>query len=99
MQAIHRAFKEYLNISIEKDNTVHNIILAQACRHVIVHSGGVASERLTRQIKGAYPRDVKDKITKDSKVQFSPDEVETISESMKKYIESLANKTYEASKT
>jgi hypothetical protein len=98
MQAIHRAFKEYLTISIEKDNLVNNIILAQACRHVIVHSGGVASERLIRQIKGAFPRDVKSEIKRDNKVQFSPDEVEIVSKSMGKYVKSLAEKTYTASK-
>ncbi len=95
MQAISRAFKNYLGISIEKDAHVNNIILAQACRHVIVHAGGYANDRLIRQIESATPRDLKLKITKGEYVQFSPKEVEIVSESMESYIKSLAEKVRE----
>lgn len=96
MQAISRAFKTYLSISIEKDKVVNNIILAQACRHVIVHAGGVVSDRLIRQISNAVPRDIKISIHKGEHVQFTPDEVGAISQSMEAYVRSLSSKVQQS---
>jgi hypothetical protein len=92
MQAIHRAFRDYVNVEIEKDSIVHNIILAQACRHVIVHAGGEVTPRLIRQVSSATPRDLKTQIENDSLIQFSHDEVKTIAESMKTYLSVLVHK-------
>jgi hypothetical protein len=92
MQAIHRAFRDYVNVEIEKDSTVHNIILAQACRHVIVHAGGEVTPRLIRQVSSATPRDVKTQIENESLIQFAQDEVKTIAESMKTYLSALVQK-------
>lgn len=96
MQAISRTFKTYLGVSIEKDVNVHNIILAQACRHVIVHAGGIASDRLVRQISNASPRELKTAISKGEHIQFTPMEVETVSKSMTAYVKSLALKVQES---
>lgn len=46
MQAISRAFKDYISVEITKNKTVNNIIPAQACRNVIVHAGGKITNRL-----------------------------------------------------
>lgn len=93
MQAIHRAFREYVGVEVERDSTVNNIILAQACRHVIVHAGGEITSRLVRQVSGAIPRDVKTELFEGSEVQFSLDEVKTIAQSMTKYLFALVSKT------
>jgi hypothetical protein len=92
MQAIRRAFHEYLGIEIERDKVVNNIILAQACRHVIVHSGGVVTSRLIRQIQGAVPRDLKLTLTEGEPVQFEPQEIEVVSGNMTMYVEGVARK-------
>ena len=46
MQSIARAFRSYLEVQIDRDATVNDIIAGQACRHVVVHSGGTADDRL-----------------------------------------------------
>src|SRR5262249_20992616 len=56
MQAIHRAFREYVGVDLERDTVVNDIILAQACRHVIVHAGGEITQRLLHQVRDAAPR-------------------------------------------
>ena len=76
MQAISRAFKDYIGVEIAKNKIVHNIILAQACRHVIVHAGGEITNRLIRQVIGAKPRDIKEEIKEGQTVQFSHQEVQ-----------------------
>ena len=92
MQAIHRAFRDYVGVEIEKDSIANNIILAQACRHVIVHAGGEVTTRLIRQVSGAIPRDLKEQLNGGSVVQFSQDEVQVVAESMKKYLAALVEK-------
>jgi hypothetical protein len=91
MQAIQLAFRDYLDVEIPKDRIVNNIILAQACRHVIVHAGGEVNARLKRQVSGALPRDLKDQLS-EKVVQFSEQEVEIVAESMRSYIASLVGK-------
>lgn len=93
MQAIHRAFREYIGIDIPKDQTVNNIILAQACRHVIVHVGGRVTPRLIRQVKGAHPRDLKEQFTDGEDIQFSQSEVKLVAKNMKIYVSALAELT------
>ena len=95
MQAISRAFKTYLSVSIEKDNCVNNIIFAQACRHVIVHAGGVVNDRLIRQVANAFPRELRTSMLRGEHVQFSPGEVEIVSRSMVAYVQTLARKVQE----
>ncbi|MBN8770315.1 MAG: hypothetical protein J0I46_01990 [Thiobacillus sp.] len=96
MKAIHRAFRDYIGVEIDKDAVVNNIILAQACRHVIVHAGGEITPRLTRQVSEAFPRDIKAKLPNSSVVQFSQHEVQTIAESMMGYLSKLVMKTESA---
>ncbi|MBI4809645.1 MAG: hypothetical protein HY799_11945 [Nitrosomonadales bacterium] len=92
MQAISRTFKTYLGITIEKDNHVNNIILAQACRHVIVHAGGAVNDRLIRQVANATPREIKPAISRGEHIEFQPEEVELISRSMEAYVKGLVIK-------
>lgn len=89
MGATHRAFQTYLGVDIERGRRVNNIILAQACRHVIVHAGGKISERLLRQVASASPRDLKLSLEAGTLVQFEPEEVMCVAEEMRLYIESL----------
>lgn len=92
MKSIARAFKENLGIEIEKTQVVHEIIAAQACRHVIVHAGAVANDALVRQLSKAYPRTLKPKISIGEIIQFSPDEVTLAATSMVTYLRDLEAK-------
>lgn len=92
MQSIRRAFDKYMGIAIEKDVDVNNIILGQACRHVIVHAGGLVSEKMIRQVQSATPRAVKTDLALGAQMQFAEDEIFVIAESMKSYVVALAKK-------
>lgn len=93
MKSIGRAFKENLGVDVERTSGVNDIILAQACRHVIVHAGGVADDGLVRQLSGAHPRTLKPRIAPREQIQFSPEEVGAASEAMTEYLENLEAKT------
>lgn len=86
MQSIARAFRECLGVQIEKTTDVNDIIAGQACRHVIVHSGGVVDEKLMRQLRAAIPRHVKAVLAPAETLQFSVDEVMAVAASMQSYI-------------
>lgn len=90
MKSIARAFKTYLEIEIQKDQAVNDIILGQAYRHAIVHAGGVVSDQTVRQVSGAAPRRVKAKLLSGEVVQFTPEEVELVTESMTGYLKSVS---------
>ena len=89
MQSIARAFDQYLGFKPQRDNHVNNIILAQACRHAIVHNGSKADAKLLKQIADAKPRNIKQTLSFDQKIQFDPSEIKLIGESMKHYMHTL----------
>ncbi|MBI5891156.1 MAG: hypothetical protein HZB47_10835 [Nitrosomonadales bacterium] len=93
MQAIQRAFRDFIGVEMGKDSTVNNIILAQACRHVIVHAGGEVTPKLLRQISSAVPRDIKNEMAGYSIVQFSQQEIQAVAQSMLRYLITLVEKT------
>ncbi|MGH2569028.1 MAG: hypothetical protein ACRDGA_11875 [Bacteroidota bacterium] len=90
MKSISRAFRELLNIEPVKDNHVNNIIVAQACRHLIVHSGGIGDHAFVNQLRSANPRDLKHDVKKGDSVAFTREEISVVSESMKQYLNRLA---------
>jgi hypothetical protein len=89
MQSITRAFKANFDVQLDKSTNTNNIICGQACRHAIVHAGGLADAKLLHQISGAVPRTIKENIALNEKIQFSPSEVEQIGRSMLWYIKGL----------
>jgi len=95
MRSIARAFNNYLDYEPTKDKDVNNIILSQACRHSIVHSGGVINDKIAKQISNAKPRDLKKELKASEQVQFHPGEIKIISKSMICYIEKLVSALHE----
>ncbi len=91
MQSIARAFNNYIDYEPEKDKDVNNIILSQACRHSIVHSGGVINSKIARQISTAKPRDLKKDLKEREQLQFNADEIEIVATSMILYIDKLVS--------
>jgi hypothetical protein len=92
MQSIRRAFHDYLDIDPERDKIANNIILGQACRHVIVHSGAMVDTKLKNQVGTALPRTLKLDLSEDTKVQFQPDEVKTLGQDMLKFVGRIVQK-------
>lgn len=90
MQSIKRAFKNYLDIDITKNEVVNEIILGQACRHVIVHAGAIINSSLLKQVASARPRTLKNNLVIGEKIQFDPLEVDVVAKNMFLYLESLS---------
>jgi hypothetical protein len=95
MGATTRAFQSYTNLSTPRGECMHNIIAAQACRHVIVHTGGRVSERTVRQVAKATPRSIKPVLVVDEMVSFDLAELENVTTSMIQFIEQLTGNTHE----
>jgi len=62
MKTTVKAFTDYTHMTAVRDENMNNIITAQACRHVIVHAGGRITEKMIKQVSGAYPRSLKTKL-------------------------------------
>lgn len=86
-----RAFKNFIGYAPSRDLTMNNIIVAQACRHVIVHAGGRVSDRSVRQVAAAFPRTLRTSIAVDEIIQFTAEEIEAIKTDMLKFVEQLAD--------
>jgi hypothetical protein len=91
MQSIARAFRDWLGYEPVQDQDVNNIIISQACRHAIVHSGGMVDKRLIDQVRNATPRGLKPDLVENEPIQFHPDEIQLAETSMARYIEKLVN--------
>ena len=89
MKSIFNAFKTYIDFSPKKDEITNTIILAQACRHTIVHDGGIINSRVIKQVSNANPRLIKEKLIEHESVEFSIDEITTIGRCMLEYLERL----------
>ena len=89
MKSISRAFDEHLKVKIPRDQTVNDIILAQACRHVIVHAGGVINSQTIRQVSGATPRKLKQELDVGKIVQFTVEEVRLVATAMETYLNNV----------
>lgn len=93
MGATVRAFQSYTNLSTPRGECMHNIIVAQACRHIIVHAGGRVNEKTIRQVAKATPRSIKPALVIDDMVSFELSELEIVKSSMLQFIEQLAEDT------
>lgn len=89
MQSISRAFDAHLGIPLEQDAVTNDIILGQACRHVIVHAGGVVDTKMARQVARACPRLLKPTIQVGQVIQFEIEEVRQLGARMGEYLDRL----------
>jgi hypothetical protein len=89
MQSTVRAFQTYTGRTPQRDEIMNNIIAAQACRHVIVHSGGRVSDKAVKQVLSASPRTLKTDLVSGEQVAFSVQEIEVIKNDMRTFIERL----------
>jgi hypothetical protein len=77
-----QAFKDFLGVEIESDQHVHNVILALASRHVIVHSLGVTDQKFLSLLDHAPNRSVKRLLGFEYPLFFEPAEIHSIQQSM-----------------
>jgi hypothetical protein len=89
MKSVSSTFKKYFGIIIEKNSSVNNIIVGQACRHSIVHEGGRINSRTVKQVANAKPRQLMLTLNENEEIKFSPSDVELLGDEMKKYAKSL----------
>jgi hypothetical protein len=92
MGSTHRAFAQYLDVTMKQDSCVNNIIAAQACRHVIVHAGGKVTEKLMHQTRNAQPRQLRPVFELGERINCRSDEVELVWTNMHDYIARLVRK-------
>jgi hypothetical protein len=97
MQSIGKAFREYFNYDVVRDETVNDIIVSQACRHVLVHSGGVVDRKMVGQVRSAQPRTLKPDLVEGERVQFSESEIDSVANQMRRYLSQLSRGVGEAS--
>jgi predicted nucleotidyltransferase len=91
MQSIQRAFRDYCGFAPHKNSDVDNIIFGQACRNVIVHSGGTIDKKLIKQISNATLNTFNLKMDEYQKVQFYPNHLKKLGDSMQYYLSILIN--------
>ena len=91
MGSIARAWKNWFSWSRARDDVTNDIILGQACRHAIVHSGAVVDRRLLGQVSGAVPRTLKRDLRDGQELAFEPGEIDSLAGSMRTYLDALLN--------
>ena len=89
MKSTIRTFKKYLDIEIAQTQVMNTVILAQCSRHALVHSLGKADAKFIQQINQARPRDIKQRIDLDEKLQFTEQELLYIKTAMKMFAANL----------
>lgn len=93
MQSIRVAYRDYIGFDYPEDKDTHNIILAHACRHTLVHAGGIVTKKTVNQLERATFRDIKQTIDVGQELQFDTVEIEKVGDSMKKFIRGVVDKT------
>lgn len=90
MQSATRAFESYFGVRpYPRGRDLNDLIVAQACRHAIVHAGAIVDTRLTNQIRDATDRTIQSELLPGSRIQFSRDEVKSVARSMQGFVRHL----------
>jgi DNA helicase HerA-like ATPase len=95
MKSIRRAFETYFGVVLNRDAAMNDIIVSQACRNVLVHTDGEIDSRLIRQVSGSTPRTVKPNLVAGQRLQFTRDELTSISRAMLGLLRTIASQLAE----
>ena len=82
MKSISRALDDWFGIKMERNREINNIILGQAARHIIVHSGSKIDQKFINQVKHAKPRELKLDLIENDIIKFNPDEIKILGTSI-----------------
>jgi hypothetical protein len=66
---------------------MNDIIIGQAARHLLAHTGGTIDEKFLKQVSGALPRNLKTDLTSVREMQFEPEEVKTLAAAMNRFLD------------
>lgn len=91
MQSISRFMREYVGCAPEWDDCVNDIILAQAARHLIVHTDGKVNEQFLRQIGNVNAKSTAQTYALGEPILFEPHEVSRISDHMTEYLGKISH--------
>ena len=91
MKSIARAFDDFFNIQIERNQNTSNIIAAQALRHAIVHNGEKVDNNCIGQLKNAADRVFLFDVSLGEDIKIDKDILEKVKASMIKYVEDLSS--------
>ena len=89
MKSISRAFRDCLDVMVERDLHTDNIIIGQAARHAMEHAGAVVDARMMGQVSAANRRTIKHDLEIGQPLRFTPSEVEVVADSMTEYLKLL----------
>jgi hypothetical protein len=92
MGGIVRAFEKNLGITLERGLVVNDIILGQAARHAIVHSGAIVDGQMTHQIRDAAPRSLKTDVVVGEPISFQPEEVNLLANQMIAFVSQVTER-------
>ncbi len=98
MQSTLREFEVYFGFKTEKNMFIDNVILGQAARHAIVHSLAIADEKFIQQISDTKLRNIKTSVLQNDDLKFTLEELEELTESIKKFFRYLVDNIIERSK-
>lgn len=90
MKSAGRAFRDLCGLEPPQDRVVNTIIMAQAARHAIVHSGARIDGKLLRQVENAHPRDLMCNPVEGDEISCTEGEIELVGDAMKGYLSTVA---------
>ena len=91
MQSTFRAFRDCAGVEPARNEHVDNIIVGQAARHIIVHNSGVVNDICVRRTEKARIRStITLALDEGQPVQFTPETLEQLGDSMVSFMSSLA---------
>lgn len=96
MKSMGRAIEKYLGYLPPFDAVSKTIAYGQACRHVIVHNGANVDPKFDERTGKLKPNEFTVEPHVDSRVQFNPDQIATLSGAMMRYAERVSEATRSA---
>ena len=91
IHGVAKTFRDYFDYHRHQDETVNDLILSHACRHVTVHCGGIADRKMLGQLRTANPRSVKPNIQLGQHIQFTEEEIIEVGFRMDSYLSDLSD--------
>lgn len=91
MQSTRKAFEAGFGCVVARDADMDNIIVGQACRHVIVHSGAIVDDKFLRQTREAKLNTLGKRFELDATIQFTPGELAMVEASMLRFLTNIAD--------
>ncbi len=96
MKSTCRAFRDWVGSEIPTNVHMDNVIIGQAARHAIVHTGGKMNKKLMARVRNAQEGATLGlNLAKDERVQFTPSLVDALGESMVTMIQDIAGQLKE----